>query len=497
MFIEKTGNIYYGAYWDERNIETRLASSTNLFTGWNIIASGKSWYGTNFPTYTSFPDGSYKEGACIRYFDGKWRLWISDVLGGRSGIYSEGLTPTGMSFVSLINAGNYRLEHGTIINSNDVANMIYYSGLVNQYSNQNISGLKNFRIRPTVNGTGVLLQGEAAAGNIANVVFTTGSQIITGPKNFTARPTLSGVPLITTGDLVNLELNIEGALSASTDFNGNRPIRRIPVLNTNYGGTTISGFLNNLFFPYTQISLSISNFTTKPYGLESVSAQIYAGNIVEGDDSITGIAYMSGERVLQGPSSRTTFGNYSTSPLSVPFASPIIANTNEIFKTRIYGTRSGNAFTSDSSNTRLRFEPVYYWGVSSNPNLTATDILATPSPLNRVDPNSNSSFYSYGFGSRPSNITQNFIPNGQYIYLVYPSFARDGIIDWGTVTNIRDLNTNLTYSLTSYTTGQLTINLAQQTNMRYRFYRSTDIITPINPSNPSTYRMEFTLGGTV
>lgn len=173
MFIEKTGNIYYGAYWDQKNIETRLASSTNLFTGWTVIASGKSWYGNNFPTYTSFTDGSYKEGSCIRYFDGKWRLWVSDVLGEKSGIYSEGLTPTGMSFVSLTNAGNYRLEHGTIIKSNDIANMIYYSGLVNQYSNQRISGIKNFVLRPTVNGTGVLLIGEAAQVDLSNYATVT------------------------------------------------------------------------------------------------------------------------------------------------------------------------------------------------------------------------------------------------------------------------------------------------------------------------------------
>ena len=43
----------------------------------------------------------------------------------------------------------------------------------------------NFNNRPTVNGTGVLLQGEAAGGSIENVVYTTGNQTISGVKTFT------------------------------------------------------------------------------------------------------------------------------------------------------------------------------------------------------------------------------------------------------------------------------------------------------------------------
>jgi hypothetical protein len=50
--------------------------------------------------------------------------------------------------------------------------------------NQTISGLKNFITRPTVNGTGVLLSGEAA-GLPNTLVYTTGNQVISGNKTFT------------------------------------------------------------------------------------------------------------------------------------------------------------------------------------------------------------------------------------------------------------------------------------------------------------------------
>jgi len=49
--------------------------------------------------------------------------------------------------------------------------------------NQTISGVKNFITRPTVNGTGVLLSGEAA-GLPNTLVYTTGNQLISGTKTF-------------------------------------------------------------------------------------------------------------------------------------------------------------------------------------------------------------------------------------------------------------------------------------------------------------------------
>lgn len=137
--IEKVSGIYYTPYSDGENIETRLAFSTGLFDGWTVLASGKTWYGTNFPYVGAPTNGTYKEGGVIRFYNGKWRFWIFDVYGANSGIYSEGLTPTGMSFVSLIkNNQGYRFDHGTVIQNGN------YEGFINQYDNQTISGVKTF-----------------------------------------------------------------------------------------------------------------------------------------------------------------------------------------------------------------------------------------------------------------------------------------------------------------------------------------------------------------
>lgn len=64
------------------------------------------------------------------------------------------------------------------INNNQTAgDFVYLTG------NQTISGLKSFTIRPQVNGTGILLSGEAA--QLPNtIVYNTGNQIVSGIKNF-------------------------------------------------------------------------------------------------------------------------------------------------------------------------------------------------------------------------------------------------------------------------------------------------------------------------
>jgi hypothetical protein len=76
-------------------------------------------------------------------------------------------------------------------------NLIYNIG------NQTISGTKTFASRPTVNGTGVLLIGEAAAAiNLpTTIVYITGNQIISGVKTFTKNTSISTGSLSISGDL--------------------------------------------------------------------------------------------------------------------------------------------------------------------------------------------------------------------------------------------------------------------------------------------------------
>ena len=421
------------------------------------------------------------------------------------------------------------LQSGQLYASTSIVSLDYFRRI--------LSGNWQFQFRPTVSGVGVLLQGEAAGGPVtlpSDILFTTGSQTITGPKNFTSRPTFNNLNLITTGDLVNLELNILGlenfvrttgnqtisgiknfnsrptvlgtgvllqgeiVQSMQDLFNGNRPIKRVPSLSDPqpYGGTTVSGFLENMFFPYIQSTITLVGFSTRTYGYDQVNQLTFAGSINPNpsDDTIVGMQHIFGTTVLSGVS-RTTAGSYSTSNvlftlLAPPPASRTATSSNS-FITRLLGTRNGIAFTTDSSPQLLRFEPPYFYGISTNSNLGVNVTGLTP-----INP-SNGLYPGFGINGRPSQINglqfqfNAQTPNG-YIYFAYPDFtnATDSIAAWGLLNSnngIQDANNFLDYTST-YTNSTVTLNFTHKSNLTYRIYRSP-LLSPV--TLPTTFTLNF------
>jgi hypothetical protein len=113
-----------------------------------------------------------------------------------------------------------RVYQGLIVYVTDQNKYFYYNGT--SWIELNISG----------GGGTVTLPSD--------ILFTTGTQTITSPKNFTARPTLSGLNLITTGDLVNLELNIE-ELNNIVYTTGNQNITGLKTFNERIVSPEIRG----------------------------------------------------------------------------------------------------------------------------------------------------------------------------------------------------------------------------------------------------------------
>jgi len=72
---------------------------------------------------------------------------------------------------------------------------------------QTISGVKTFARRPTVNGTGILLSGEATV-LPTTIVYTTGDQTISGVKTFATRPTVNGTGILLSGEATVLPTTI-------------------------------------------------------------------------------------------------------------------------------------------------------------------------------------------------------------------------------------------------------------------------------------------------
>ena len=295
---------------------------------------------------------------------------------------------------------------------------------------------------------------------------------VTG-TNFTTRPKVNGSGVLLQGEVL------------TTLFSGDRAIKQIPVVGVNYSGTTISGFLENLFFPYQNVITNLNDFSIYRYGIDLTNNIIYTGSYQRRDDVVTGIAHMVGSNIINGPTlvnNNDPIVNYST---NVSLISQLSASTTETYKTRIYVTRNGIPATGDSIPKRVRFEPVYFYGVSNNANLGTSIANLT---------NSTPSTYTYGFGSKPSNVTHAFQPNNQYIYFAYPSpdSTQEGIINWGnTLSSIFETNTNFEYVGQYSQLTPVTITFPFK-SLKYRIYRSNDLITL---GAGQSLNLRFTFGG--
>ena len=174
-----------------------LGTQSNIFISYN---SGNSWTretGVIANQYKLFP---FISDSIISINTSYSNLWFKEY---NNNNYLNILPPNQELFYTKYNqtiSGIKNFSSRPTVNNTGVLlqgealtnreNVIYTTG------NQSISGIKNFAIRPTVNNTGVLLQGEAAAA-IQNVVYTTGEQTISGKKTFAAQNyTFSGVNLI-------------------------------------------------------------------------------------------------------------------------------------------------------------------------------------------------------------------------------------------------------------------------------------------------------------
>jgi Na+-transporting NADH:ubiquinone oxidoreductase subunit NqrA len=93
-----------------------------------------------------------------------------------------------------------------VSNSGRFAYEVIAPNLVYNTGDQNVSGVKNFGSRPTVNGTGVLLIGEASAITLpSTIVYTTGDQIISGNKTFVNNVAISGTGIFSSVKVSNID----------------------------------------------------------------------------------------------------------------------------------------------------------------------------------------------------------------------------------------------------------------------------------------------------
>lgn len=266
---------------------------------------------------------------------------------------------------------------------------------------QNISGLKNFSSRPTVNNTGILLQGEGAT--LPNgLLYTTGQQTISSEKEFTIRPLFNGVGFATTGDI-----------NTKTLFNGNRPITRTNINGVIPQGNDVISFLNNLFYPFTQATLTLNSFDTVYELGRTLNSVNFVGTINTGSLNINQISNLQGfinDSPIPNPVSPSLNFNF---PVQVN-----LNNSSDNITVRANSVNENNQTVQIISNPRsIKFEAPFYFG-SGAANLTAAQIQSQL--ISRIETKSNK-FLTY-------------TANNQKLYFVYPQ-------SWDPLLKIIDQNT--------------------------------------------------------
>lgn len=185
------GIVYNSASGLWLNIPVALANEVVYITGNQIISGNKTFINN-------------------QVFSGNINVSGTGLFAALDVTNIDGISLSGVD-ISIVNGtvtSNYPINASTV----NAINLVYNSG------SQIISGTKTFTLRPNVNGSGVLLVGEAA-GLPPNILFTSGQQLISGSKSFSNTVSFSGVTTFSSNtifsgtviDIIDTALNLSGA----------------------------------------------------------------------------------------------------------------------------------------------------------------------------------------------------------------------------------------------------------------------------------------------
>lgn len=192
-----------------------------------------------------------------------------------------------------------------------------------------------------------------------------------------------------------------GGITASTAYNGNRPITRDDpdFYGQNVGGTTVTEFLDNFFFPFLAPTITI-NSSTLIYETGSSQNISLNGTITDNDATVfgTGSIKRSGFELYSFAKAPTYSTTDTGLTASVTYTSYLQAENAE-----------SEAIIVNSATKTVTFLYPYLWGVSDTPGLTGTALYSALTAT----------------AESQGNKTKSMIGTGKYIYFCYPSSYPD------------------------------------------------------------------------
>ena len=195
------------------------------------------------------------------------------------------------------------------IESDGIRTIALDERVVHNFGDETISGIKTFASRPTVNGTGVLLSGEAPQADLSSTVSKTGNQTISGVKTFA-----TGIDI----------------------FNGTSPqsLRIFNTTGTNSGEFGQIGWSGNTFIIAPQSTQSGINRNLE------IHAAGFGRRIIVTNNGHVGIGTSAGDQTSHG-----IWVNPAAGQTSISHGGQILVNTSSVMfnaNTRIF---NNNAFT--------------------------------------------------------------------------------------------------------------------------------------------------------
>jgi len=251
-------DINNGTYIHFESGQVSFLPSENPFTNKDYDINLMSYPYLN--SYISFGYETNRVGESInsQNLERELKIWET---GGYFGNTLNKIARFGASGILLAEGYSNRVGIGTLFPQEKV----HISG-----GNLRVDGGASFSNRPTVNGVGVLLVGEAAGGSVSGVVYTTGNQTISGTKTFVSNTVLySGVN-------VNFNTDTNVKFSGNVTFSNDRVWETGLVLGTNkytipYSGGSFSKvpkiFTNLDVTGSTVFNYNITGRTVNSFGL--------------------------------------------------------------------------------------------------------------------------------------------------------------------------------------------------------------------------------------
>lgn len=286
-----------------------------------------------------------------------------------------------------------------------------------------------------------------------NFVKKITNENITGVKNFVSRPTVNNIPILLSG---------EAGVSGSNSFNGQRTITAnvIGFQGINPGTSTVNDFLNKLFYPFISASASLNSYPIREFGLD-INTVNFTGVITPGNEiQMNSITYQTGYNNIYQTVSTESFQNIKNL-----FG---YSNNNIVFQTTSFrvilqfpnlGGSPTPLTITDTKNSV--YEAPYYYGLSNLTSLNSAQVTSlTKGPILQ----------------NPSSIIHDFSPNNQYIYIACPNSSAFNLTPWDLITSVKDLNTNFDYTNDLNSPQNLQVTIGNGNIVSYRIYRWKNLV---------------------